>query len=84
MTSGAFAITGAGDYVFGATSNSSHEDPQTIAAGGGATVREVIPASSGNATITEELILTAPGTLASTFTYTKNGTSLTMALAFKA
>jgi hypothetical protein len=71
------------DYIFAATSNASNAGGETITAGNGLVLRvdDVVP--SGNPTASEDAMQATHGTMASAFTYSKNGAALTMQMAFK-
>jgi len=84
VTSGNMTTVTNGDYIFGATSDSSGLTSQTISAGTGETVRVNSSGATGNATASEENIQATAGAVASTFTFNVTaGTSLTMQMAFK-
>src|SRR5229473_6651810 len=84
VTSGNMTTVTNGDYIFGATSDSSGLTTQTISAGTGETIRVNSSGATGNATASEEKIQATAGAVASTFTFNVTaGTSLTMQMAFK-
>jgi hypothetical protein len=76
-----FATAGAGDYVFGVTTNTAGTGGQTISEGTGETMREtLIPSGNGNATAAEDRVVPGDGSAASTFTFGKSARALTIEL----
>ena len=82
VTTGGVTTHAMNDYVFAGTSNSGN-DGLSIDAGTGETTRETLVPSGGNPTSSEDRIVAAPSTAASTFTYTQSGNALTLEMAFK-
>jgi hypothetical protein len=70
-------------YLFAGTTNSSNTGGESISPGTGETVREALKPPSGNVTSSEDRVVAAPGQVASTFTFSKSGTALTLEMAFE-
>jgi hypothetical protein len=83
VTTGAATSQGQYNYVFAATSNSTNTGGLVISAGTGQTLREKLVPPGGNPTSSEDRIVAAPGAVASTFTFSKNGAALTLEMAFR-
>jgi hypothetical protein len=80
-----FVDAGSGDYVFGVSTDVAGTTNQTIAAGTDETLREsLLPGGgNGNATASEDRVVTGSGSAASTFTYGKSGEQITLELVLK-
>jgi hypothetical protein len=83
VTSGQMFTQSPRDYIFAASTNSDGVTGQTISAGTGFSRREILTPSAGNSTVSEDENVNAPGSVSSTFTYSNNGASLTMQMAFR-
>jgi hypothetical protein len=82
VSSSPLATTRAPDYMFAVTTNSNDLPGQSITAGTGFTKRESLTPTGGNATLSEDMLVSVPGASSATFTYSMNGPALTAAMAF--
>jgi hypothetical protein len=83
VTTGTATTHANNEYVFAATSDSSNAGGQKINPGTGETPREVQNPSMGNPSFSEDRVVAAPGSIASTFTFVKSGNALSLEMMFQ-
>ncbi len=84
VTSGAVTTTAAGDYIFGATTNTGGSDDTPVTAGTGYTIRENTAFSNFVQTATESQVQGSAGSIAATFTHAVAVSRISFILTFKA